>query len=269
MDTNSQTGGVPQEIVAVDAVPQTPYVAKKVSYGFRTVPVLEKDAEGKDTDKVKQVQKMEVNNKTTPASLVGVVDKNGNPVLVDAKFKRPNYEITDFPQLTVVGLVNAINTEDNGKTLALIMETLQALQYDQGRNQINKAIEENPDVDLSTFKLDLSKLLLEQIALIPREQRGGGIAKEIWESFGKDYTETMVAAGSDPKKVEVTVMLFLKKLQPVKSNKAAVKRAGELLDTWYQATANKEEFQQCYDFMQTKVKELLETDETAMAENLG
>lgn len=168
-----------------------------------------------------------------------------------------------IPTLTVDGVVNIFSKGDP-KELDLILEAINAKIVDQARVQVN----ENETIDQDT--LDVSKLTWEAIANLPQaERRGGGIPKETWEEFGKDYTEVMAAAtGKKPEVLERHVGILLKKFAGVKSQKNVIAAFQNFLATYAASTKELEQFQECVDFLQNKAETLLAADEEALLENL-
>lgn len=135
---------------------------------------------------------------------------------------------------------------------------------DQARVQVND------NEDITQDSLDHTKLTWEAIANLPQaERRGGGIAKETWEEFGKDYAAVMAeAAGKTAEQLEKHLNILLKKFAPIKSNKKVLAGFKDFLDTYVANTKNLEEFQECVEFLQTKADNLIAADDSALLDNL-
>jgi hypothetical protein len=248
---STQAAALPEVVAAI-----TDYAEVKTSMYFRSTEVTGEDG--------KPVMVQAVNTKGEPKA-----DKDGNPVMEKKKEKRPNFE-ANVKLITLHGIIQYINKGDP-KVLELIVDSVREPQLTQLRSMINAHIEANPAIDsLNDFVLDEDKLGLEYLSTLDKATRtGGGIAKEIWEAFAKDYEETMVALGSEVEKVKLAAKFLGAKFQPVKSNKVALAKLRNLLGTWFQNTSAKEEFQACFEFLDKKAEELLNVNEADLADNLG
>ena len=170
-----------------------------------------------------------------------------------------------LPLVTFEGLIAALSKQD-AKITEFVLDCLNDQIIQAARTQIN---DDTKPVN-SQEELDLSKLALEAIAYMPKaERRGGGIAKEIWEAFGKDYIEVIMAsAGKKLEQAQNASVLLMKKLQTVKTNKKVLKYLDGMLDVYAANSQNLEEFQECVEFLKGKAKVFLETDEEALLQNL-
>jgi hypothetical protein len=215
-----------------------------------------------------------------PTAVVGknvekVIDKllGDNPlaVLKTDKFhfkkdelgnKRPTIELK-YPVPTIDGVIAALQDQKQAK---FILETLAAESYKAARQQVGA--ETNP-VN-SQEELDLSQLTLEFLANLPEaERRGGGIGKEVWEAFGKDYLEVMPGVtGKSAEQIGNAVKLLLAKLQPVKTNKKVLAFLKEQLALYIRTTENGEEYAECVEFLMGKCDALMAADEAALLSNL-
>ena len=101
------------------------------------------------------------------------------------------------------------------------------------------------------------------------ERTGGGISKEVWEAFGKDYVSVMPGVtGKSADQVGNACKLLLAKFQPVKTNKKVISFLKEQLALYFSSTQNAEEFQECYEFLDSKAESLLKADEASLLANL-
>ena len=185
------------------------------------------------------------------------VDKLGNVLEKRASLK------LNLPIPTFDGLIEALGDE---RQLAYVMSLIEEDIINQARLQVG---DETTPVD-SQDKLDLSKLTLTFLANQPKaERRGGGIAKEVWEAFGKDYIETMPAvSGKTAEQVGNQAKILLAKFQPAKSQKQVLGYLREQLALWFKSTNNAEEFAECYEFLDAKADAFLKMDESALLASL-
>lgn len=185
------------------------------------------------------------------------VDDLGNPVP-----KRPSFK-AHLPVPTLDGVLAALRDE---KQREFVLDIISAEIYNAARIQVND--EEKPVAAAEDF--DTAKLSLHFLANQPAsERRGGGIPKETWEEWSKDYIEIMPGAtGRDLEKVQNAAVLFLKKFQPVKTNKPVLKALHEYLNLWAATTERLEEFADCFEFLDKKIETLLNADEASLLSNL-
>jgi hypothetical protein len=181
-------------------------------------------------------------------------DKLGN--------KQEGFTLT-APVPTQDGLIAALSDE---KQTEYLLDLVEAAVYSAVRDQVGdetKPVRKQED-------LDVSKLTLQALANVPKAVRtGGGISKEVWEEFSKDYIATMPAVtGKNIEQVTNAATIFVRKLQPVKTNMPALKFLREQLALYFQSTDNKEDFQQCVEFLDNKIEEFLNKDEASLIGNL-
>ena len=195
--------------------------------------------------------------------------------------KRPTVELL-IPVPTMEGIIARMQDEtrtknDKGeedkltngeKVQNLILELLADLTANHGRLQV--ADEKNP-VNKQE-ELDLSKLDLTYIANIPpAERRGGGISKETWEAFFKDYTTVMQeVTGKKKEQVENAAKLLVARLQPVKTQKKILAFLKDQLNLWFTSTSDeaREELGEVQEFLTNKIDEFSKRDEAELLANL-
>ena len=172
-------------------------------------------------------------------------------------FKRPTVELR-LPVLSVEGIIDILqNGEDRPKELELLLDVLAESVYDQARAIVND------DEAISQDNFPYDKVTWQAIANMPKaERRGGGIAKETWEEFAKDYVEVMPGAtGKKAEAVALAAKLFLQKFNPVKTQKAVIQMLQGQLGIYVNASANAEQYADCVEFLNKKAETLLNISE--------
>lgn len=189
-------------------------------------------------------------------------DKDGKPVddLGRPLLKRPSVKL-NIPYVTFDGLIEGLS-DPSTKIPQYVLDIINDALIDEARVQVSD--EANPVT--SQDQLDLSKLTLSYLANQPKsERRGGGISKEVWEDFYKDYIEVMPAATTkSAEAVGNAAKLLLAKFQPVKTQKNIISYLQEQLALWFSTSAKAEELAECYDFLNKKAQALLAADEDAL-----
>jgi len=179
----------------------------------------------------------------------------------DLGIRRPTTTL-QIPQATPNLILEILDA--GGKQLDLLMESINDIITGVAREQVNA------DTKISQETLDLTKLSWKSISeLPPAARRGGGIPKETWEEFQKDYIESMPAVtGKTLEQVTNAAKLFLAKLQPVKTNKLFLDKLQEQLNIWFTSSPNAEDFKECYEFLANKMVELLKKDDAELLANI-
>lgn len=175
--------------------------------------------------------------------------------------KRESVELP-IPVPTTDDIITWIQADSD--ELALLHDAIFNVIYEQAREVVNNQL------DISAENFDAEAVSWTTIAhLPPAARKGAGIAKEIWEAFATDYVEVMVAkAGKTMDKAKTAADLLVKKFQPVKTNKPIVQVLRDYLSVWFANSANAEDFQSVFEFLDNKAKALLEADENALLNNL-
>lgn len=176
--------------------------------------------------------------------------------------KRPTIDL-QLPMLTLEGLGEALADE---KVQQLVLSTINDVIYTQARAQVG---DEQKPVNTQE-ELDVSKLNIIAIAnLPPAERRGGGISKEVWEAFSKDYLAVMPAAtGKSAEACGNAAKLFVGRLQACKTNKPVLKVLRDLLAVYTKTSQSIEEFAEVVEFLDKKAETFLNTDEATLLANL-
>lgn len=200
-------------------------------------------------------------------------DNTVDMVLVKFRFKkikdeatglesqRPTVEL-ELPLISVEGAIEAFNAGD--RQLALIIETMRDLQIARAREIIN----EKEDISAENFPYDA--LSWKAIANMPKaERRGGGISKETWEEFAKDYIAVMPGVtGKDVEKVANAARICLNKFNSCKTNRPVIRMLKDQLGLYVINSPNAETFQDCVEFLINKADALLNISDADLLVNL-
>lgn len=176
---------------------------------------------------------------------------------LETESKRPTVELS-LPLLSIEGIVQALQA--GGKQLDLIVEAVRQVQLDRARELVN----ENEAITAESFPY--AELAWEKIANLPKaERRGGGIDKETWADFSKDYVAVMPSAtGKTAEQVSNAAKILLNKFQSVKTNKPVLKLLKDQLGIYTNTSPNAEQYTDCINFLSEKADALLNQDEAAL-----
>lgn len=185
--------------------------------------------------------------------------------------RRPPVTLS-LPIPTFTGLITALDSDP--KVVQFILDLVENAVKNAASDQVSD--EEKP-VNTQA-ELDVNKLTLSYIANLPKSERtGGGIAKETWEEFEKDYIETMVpirAASSAGGIKEATdrvakaAKILVGRYNLVRSDKQAIKFLREQINIWIGSTKNQDDFAEVYQYLDGRAKELLEKDNVSQLASL-
>jgi hypothetical protein len=180
----------------------------------------------------------------------------------DLGVKRPTIDLV-LRVITLEGLIAALG---DPKQAEYVLDVLSNEIYKAARSQVG---DDTKPVNKQE-ELDDSKLTIEALANMPKAERtGGGISKELWEAFSKDYIATMPAVtGKTADQVSNAAKLMLAKFQPVKTQKKVLTFLKDQLNLWFTSTQNAEDFTECFEFLDEKAKTLLAADEASLLANL-
>jgi len=175
--------------------------------------------------------------------------------------KRPTVELT-LPIPSVEGIVAIL--EAGGAGLVLLLEAVQDVVVSRAREIIN----DKEDITQASFPIE--DLAWDKIASLPKaERRGGGISKEIWDAFSKDYIAVMPGVtGKTAEQVGNAAKILLNKFNAVKTNKPVLKVLKEQLGIYVQHSTAVEEYTECVEFLLNKAETLINTDEAELLKNL-
>lgn len=168
-----------------------------------------------------------------------------------------------LPFLTVDGIVDILESGDT-KQIALLMSAANDVIVGQARAQVN----DREDINQENF--DFAKISWETIAnLPPAERRGGGISKETWDEFGKDYAVVMAEnADKDEEQIAKHLSILLSKMQKAKTNKPVLKAFNGFLAVYTEHTKNLEDFKECVEFLTGKIDAFLNMSDADLLANL-
>lgn len=169
--------------------------------------------------------------------------------------KRPSLELA-IPYPSVQGIIDILEKEDNAKEVALLMDAVEAIVTSHARSLISD------DEGVNAVTLDVSQLSWMHIANLPKPERtGGGIPKEIWEEFGKDYQDVMPAAtGKKPEAVANAAKILLNKFSAVKTQVPVLEMLVGQLAIYCEASENAANYSACVEFLVDKADTLMKVD---------
>jgi hypothetical protein len=175
--------------------------------------------------------------------------------------KRPTVSLK-LPIPSVEGIIGIL--QKGGKELELLKEAIKSVIVQQAREFVNA------DEQITQETLPIDKLSWEFIANMPQaERRGGGIAKEVWEAFGKDYIAIMPGVtGKAEEKIAMAAKVFLKKFADVKTDKKVITLLKGQLALYTTSSPNIEEYTECVEFLDKKADTLLAADSSSLLDAL-
>jgi hypothetical protein len=190
---------------------------------------------------------------------VKALDSEGKETGIESK--RPSLEIP-VPRPSVEGIIAIL--EAGGKQLDLLMEAVFEVPVSRARELINE------DENLTADNFPYDKLTWEAIANLPKaERRGGGISKESWEEFAKDYIAVMPGVtGKTAEQVGNASKIFTNRFNSVKFQKPILKLLKAQLAIYTDNSPNAEQFTDVIEFLNNKADSLLSMDESQFAANL-
>jgi hypothetical protein len=175
--------------------------------------------------------------------------------------KRPTVELA-LPVPSIEGIVAIL--EAGGKGLELIVEAVQDIVLARARELVNEK------EDISQDNFPLAELAWEKIANLPKaERRGGGIPKEVWEEFAKDYIAVMPAVtAKTPEQIGNAAKILLNKFNAVKTNKPVLKLLKTQIGLYAEHSPQAETYAECVQFLLEKAETLINMDDAALLANL-
>lgn len=184
-----------------------------------------------------------------------VTDEAGNDT------KRPTVALK-LPFPSVEGIIDIISA--GGKGLELLQEAVKDIIIKQAREFVNA------DETITQDTLPIDKLSWEAVANMPQaERRGGGIAKEIWEAFAKDYIAIMPGiTGKAKEKIAMAAKVLVKKFADVKTDKKVITLLKSQLALYANSSPSAEEYVECIQFLDKKADTLLAADSSSLLDAL-
>lgn len=167
------------------------------------------------------------------------------------------------PSLSMEGIIDILEN-GSAKAQELLLEAVRDKVLEQAREIVN----DNEGINAANFPYE--KLGWDFIANLPKaERRGGGIAKELWDDFAKDYVEIMPGiTGKTKESVELAAKVFTSKFANAKTNKPVLKLLEQQLGIYINHTTQGEQFAPVVEWLSNKLETLINTDETSLLLNL-
>jgi hypothetical protein len=150
------------------------------------------------------------------------------------------------------------------KELELLLSVMEDVVVIQAREQVNS------DVKITQETLKANELSWAYIAnLPPSDRRGGGISKETWEAFTKDYLAVVPSVtGKSVDQVGNAAKLLVGRFQECKFKKEVVTFLKSQLGQWFAATTNAEEFADVFEFLNNKADAIIKGHDVDLSANL-
>lgn len=167
-----------------------------------------------------------------------------------------------IPYPSVQGIMTIL--KEGGKQLELLQEAIESVVNAQARELLYE------DTKLTAATFPVEKLSWEYIANIPKAQRrGGGIPKETWEDFIKDYIAVMPAAtGKSVDQISNAARILQNRLNPVKTNEPALQLLVGQLAVYMETSQSAEDYSECVEFLLDKANNYLNMSEEDLIANL-
>lgn len=163
-----------------------------------------------------------------------------------AEFKRPDEVLKiSFPVVDADFIA-----ELSEKGASLLQDAVESVIVGRARELL-----EGQNVTSANF--DYSSLVWETIAnLPPAQRRGGGIAKELWESFIEDYKAVMPGVtGKSVEQVNNAANILSKRLATVKTSKDHLDFFETQLGLYVHNSEHAGEFTDVLEFLLSKIEE--------------
>ena len=179
----------------------------------------------------------------------------------DTKVKRPAVEL-DVPAITVAAVADYLSSDD-GKTVALVLDTLQATL-----NGYIRATYVDPDETFDQAKLDAliaeGKIGLEVIANLPRSERNALTNAEL-EEFSKVYFKlSQELLGKSEQQATAAAVVFNSRIKKIAGNPAALQKVANDLGVFLEKADDSvlEEHSKALTYLTSKIDEYLAEDIT-------
>lgn len=202
-------------------------------------------------------------------NLVDVVDtkfhfKKKTDETSGVESKRPTLELK-LPRPSLEGLAEILMGGDE-KQQALLLEAVNNIVLDRAREIINDDTGETLNQD----NFPMEELSWAKIANQPAaERRGGGIAKETWDEFAKDYEAVMPGVTGKPiENIKRATKVYLTKFNMVKTDKKVLALLRGQLAMYLNSTPNAEVYMDCVTFLDKKAETLLNAESSSLLDAL-
>lgn len=182
--------------------------------------------------------------------------------------KHPTIEAV-LPIPTYTNLIEQLQA--GGKEAEVILDSVKAMIYAAGRDQIDSWRESNGlDKDFNVTAFDLGKLTLTAIANTPKADRASAaISDEDWTAFLNDYTHVMVqTVGYDANKVKLHVTHLKVQLRRVKNDKPSVQKLLEFLNIWASKSEALDDHVECYNDLVKRANKYIKAEEKDLSSAL-
>lgn len=240
-------------------------IAGHIHAGVAQQAQLTEGQEAAKTELVEQVKSEEQRHAEIRAKFDNTVD------IKDFKYyfrkddlgnKRPTVELK-LPVPSVEGIIKILEGGEE-KQIQLLLDAVASVIDDQARS----LVQDKEDISQDNFPFE--QIGWDFIANMPKaERRGGGISKETWEEFGKDYVAIMPGlTGKTADQVALAAKLFIGKFNQVKTNKPVLKALRTQLGIYAENSPNMETYAACVEFLNNKATNLIEANEAAMLDLL-
>ena len=166
------------------------------------------------------------------------------------------------PYPSVEGIVKIMET--GGKGLELLRDSIK----DTVDSIVKDILGDEYHLDNTNFPIE--KLSWEAIANMPKAQRkGGGIPKEVWDNFIKDYIAVMPElTGRSVGQITNAAKILAVKLSSAKTNEPVLMLLIEQLTVYSDKAPNFPEFAECIEFLVKKADMFLNVSEEELLMNL-
>lgn len=172
------------------------------------------------------------------------------------------------PYPSMEGIVAIL--EAGGKGLELLVEAMETVVNTAARDILSEDAHVGTENAINAANFPVEKLSWEFIANLPKAQRrGGGIPKETWEDFAKDYIEVMPSiTGKTMDQVVAASKLLLAKLGPVRTNEPVLTLLQQQLALYVEHSPSVEDYAECVAFLSQKAETFLNTSPEELLANL-
>ena len=173
-----------------------------------------------------------------------------------------------IPYPSVQGIIAILEgegeEEGQNKGLELLVEAMEGIVNTAARDLLYE------DTNLSAANFPLDKITWRAISLLPKAQRrGGGIPKETWAEFAKDYIAIMPeATGKSLEQVANAAKILHNKMAQAKTSKEVLTFLVGQLAVYVDNSPAAEDYEECVSFLLQKADTFLNITEKELLANL-